>query len=219
MAGGFFAPDYAVELLLNRFRDNADLSFADRDFVDRTDGSNFGGGAAEENLVGDVERFARDLLLDDFDAEIEGDLHYRITRDAGQNGVAEWRRLQNAITHHEYVLARTLADVAVYVERNAFGVAVHDGFHFNELTVHVIRAWLGDGGQRVGRDPGPGRDAHVNALASVSSEIFSPGIIADVNLGRRIERVDARFAVSTQNHRANVAGPHAILADQFEHPA
>src|SRR5271166_1268862 len=186
VAVSFFAADHAVELLLNRFRDDTDLSFADRDFVDRTDGGNFGGSAAEENLVSDVERFARDLLLDDFDAEIEGDLHHRIARDAGKNGVAERRRLQHAVADDEYVFARPLADVAVYVERDAFGVAVDNGFHFNELRVHVIRACLGNGGQRVGRDAGPGRDAYINALAGVGSEIFSPWIIADVNLGRRI---------------------------------
>ena len=72
------------------------------------------------------------------------------------------------------VLARAFADVTVGVQRDAFGVAVGDGLHPDELRVHVIRAGLGQRGQRIGRHAGPTRDADVHALASASSPRYLP---------------------------------------------
>ena len=48
-------------------------------------------------------------------------------------------------------------------------------------------------------------------------QIFSPGIIADVNLGGRVERVHSGFAVAAQHNGTDVAGPHAVVLDQVGH--
>jgi len=63
---------------LNRFRDRSNNTLAHADFVYGPDGRDFGGGAREEDLVGDVERLAGKLLLDDLDAQVAGDLQNRI---------------------------------------------------------------------------------------------------------------------------------------------
>src|ERR1700722_41111 len=118
--------------------------------------------------------------------------------------------------HDKDVLAGAFADKSVHVERNAFDVAVDDGFHFDELRVHVVSASFGHRRKRVRGQPRPGRDAYVAALG-FAAQIFSPRIINDVNLGGRIEGVDAGFSVAAQHDGPNVAGPHAVVADSFEH--
>jgi len=65
-----FAVHDPVEFLLDRLRDGSNLPFAYGDPVDRTDRGDLGGCAGEENFVGDVKRFTRNLLLDDLDAEV-----------------------------------------------------------------------------------------------------------------------------------------------------
>ena len=49
------------------------FAVADEDAIDGADGRDFGGGAGEEDFVGDVEHLARKRLLDDRDAEVAGD--------------------------------------------------------------------------------------------------------------------------------------------------
>ena len=51
----------------------AGLAVLDQDAVDGADGRDLGGGAGEEDLVGDVEDLARERLLDDRDAEVAGE--------------------------------------------------------------------------------------------------------------------------------------------------
>src|SRR6202007_1613479 len=58
------------KLLLQRLGDGAAGTFADLNAVDRAQGADFGGGACEENFVGDVEHFARDHLLADLDLQV-----------------------------------------------------------------------------------------------------------------------------------------------------
>jgi len=49
----------AEEFVADFFGDFAGLSVGDEDAVDGADGLNLGSGAGEEDLVGDVEQFAR----------------------------------------------------------------------------------------------------------------------------------------------------------------
>src|SRR5579864_1096401 len=119
--------------------------------------------------------------------------------------------------HQKQILARALADEAANIERDAFRVAVDDGFHLDELGVHVVRAGLRHGRQRIGRQSRPRRDTYVAAIG-LAAQIFSPRIIDDVDLGRRVERVHACLAISAQHNWAHVAGPRAIVADDVEHP-
>src|SRR5258708_5381171 len=214
MAVGFLTSYDGVELLLDGFSDRSDTAVAHADLVDRTDGRDFGGGAGEEDFVGNVERFARDLLFDNLDPQVASDLHDRVAGDAGQHGVTQRRGLQDAISHDEQILAGALAYVAVDVEGDAFRVAIDDRFHLDQLRVHVVGAGLGHGGQCVGSNAGPRGDTDVDALVGVGAEIFSPRVVTDVDLGGRVEGVDASFAVSAKDDGPNVAGPHAVLLDQ-----
>src|SRR5579872_756135 len=118
--------------------------------------------------------------------------------------------------HHENILAGAFAYEAVDIERDAFGKAVYDGLHFDELRIHVVRARFGHGGQGVGSDAGPGRDANIAAIV-FAAKIFSPRIIDDVDLGGRVEGIDARFAIAAQDDGADIAGPAAVAADGFAH--
>src|SRR3989304_1240930 len=63
VAVGLRALDQAEELLLELLRHRAALAAADLDLVDGADGRDFGGGAAEKALVGDVEHLAGNGLL------------------------------------------------------------------------------------------------------------------------------------------------------------
>src|SRR5579864_406374 len=118
--------------------------------------------------------------------------------------------------HQEQVLARALTDESAHVERDTFRVAVDDGFHLDELGVHVVRAGLRHCRQRIGSQPRPRRDTHVAAIG-LAAQIFSPRIIDDVDLGRRVERVHACLAISAQHNWAYVAGPRAVVPDHIEH--
>src|ERR1700687_5514845 len=194
MAVALLAAHDCVKLLLQRFGDGADRAFADLDLIDRTDRGDLRGGAGEERLIGDVEHLARNHLLDNWNAQVAGDLQHRVARDPRQHGVAQRSGNQLVVLHQEQVLTRALADEAADVERDAFHVAVDDGFHLYELRVHVVGPGLGHGGQRVGRQPRPRRDAHVAAFA-LPAQILSPRIIDDVNLGGRVERVHAGLTI------------------------
>src|SRR5947208_6087239 len=57
---------------------------ADLAVVDRADRDHLGGGAGEEGLVGEVEVVAQELLLLHRVAEVAGDGHDRVARDAGE---------------------------------------------------------------------------------------------------------------------------------------
>ena len=123
------------------------------------------------------------MLLDDLDAEVARDLHDRVASDSGEHGIAEWSGVQHAVADDEEIFAGAFADEAVDVECDAFGVAVDDGLHLDELRIHVVRAGFGHNGQRVGSDARPGRDANVDSLTGIGAQIFSPGVIADVDFG------------------------------------
>ena len=142
------------------------------------------------------------------------DVQHRVTGDARQNAVAQRRRVDAVLVHDEDVLARTLADVAVDVERNALAVAVHDGFHLDQLRVHVVGAGLGHGRHGVGRQPRPRRNADVHAVVAIgAAQILAPLVIGDVNLGGRVERIDADLAVTAQHDGADIAGRHFVGGD------
>src|SRR5204862_3054783 len=122
------AADVGEELLLQSLRDRTATAVADRDLVDRADGSDFGRGSSEEDFVGDVQHLARDERLDDFEAEVAGDSENARARNAAEDRGAEGRSEDAAVANDEDVLAGSFADVSVYVERDAFGVPVDRGF-------------------------------------------------------------------------------------------
>src|SRR5206468_1522053 len=103
------------------------------DAVDRADGRDLRRGAAEEDLVGDVQHLAWDHLLHYLDAQFARDSNDRVTSDARQHRIAQRCGQQGVILYQEDVLARAFAHVAVHVQRDTFDVSIGDGFHLDEL--------------------------------------------------------------------------------------
>src|SRR5581483_8824282 len=164
VAIGHGSMDDPEELLLDRTCDRSESAFANANLVHRADRSDLRRGAGKKDLVGQVKHFAGDHLLDDRDIQVARDLDNGIARDSRQNRVAQGGGHEHALADDKQVLARALADVAVGVKRNAFGVAVEDGLHLDELRVHVVCGALGHGGQGVGGNTRPGGDAYVHTL-------------------------------------------------------
>src|SRR5581483_6753067 len=150
VAVGHGAMDDPEELLLDRTCDRSESTLANANLVHRADRSDLRRGAGKEDLVGQVKHFAGDHLLNDRDIQVARDLDNGIARDSRQNRVAQGSGHERALAEDEQVLARALADVAVGVKRNAFGIAVENGLHLDELRVHVVCGALGHGRQGVG---------------------------------------------------------------------
>src|SRR5581483_5902012 len=142
VAVGHGAVDHPEELLLDRTRDRSESAFANANLVHRADRSDLRRAAGKKDLVGQVKHFAGDHLLDDRDIQVARDLDNGIARDSRQNRVAQGGGHEHALADDKQVLARALADVAVGVKRNAFGVAVEDGLHLDELSsCSLRRSW------------------------------------------------------------------------------
>src|SRR5688500_12770595 len=139
---GRFAVDDIEEPALNCFGDRSAAAVAYRNLVNRPDRRQLDGRPNEEYLVGDVEHFARDVLLRHAIAEILGDLYHHVARDAWQNRRAQRRRMDDAVADDEDVLAAALTHKAERIERNAFAVAVGFSLHTDERGVRVVAAGL-----------------------------------------------------------------------------
>src|SRR5215471_11074538 len=114
--------------------------------------------------------------------------------------------------HQKQVLSRTFADESARIERNAFDVPVGNGFHLDELRVHVVRPSFRHRGQSVGSEPSPRRNANVHTL-TIAAKILSPRIVTNVDLDWAVQRVYARVAISAKPHRADVARPSAVVGN------
>ena len=210
--------DNPEEFLLQLLRDRAAPSLADRNAVHRADGRDLGGGAGEEYFIGDVQQFPRDDGLHYRDSKVARQRDDAVAGDAREHRSAQRRREDLAVAHHEDVLARSFADVAGGVQRDALAVAVDQSFHLDELRVHVIGARFGEGGQRVRRDAGPTGDAHVHALHErFLAEVLAPFPARDVNVDGVLEPVDPDFPVTAQRDGAEIARIHLVQPHQFLH--
>ena len=87
---------------------------------------------------------------------------------------------EDVTANDEEVFARALGEIAVYIQRDAFGVAVDLGFHADQLRVHVVGAGLGERWHGVGREARPAGDADVGAF--VAGDVLAPGEVGDVDL-------------------------------------
>src|SRR5207237_10639997 len=103
-------------------------SLDDSQAGDAADRCDFGRGAAEEDFVGDVEGLARDERLDDLVAVVAGDAADTVAGNPGKDRGTEGRGEDAAVADEEDVFAGAFADVAVNVERDAFGVIVRRRF-------------------------------------------------------------------------------------------
>ena len=97
---------------LDLLGDRAARAGADLDAVEFADGRDFGGGAGEEGLVGDVDLVARDALLHDLDAEVLADVEHGVAGDAVQRAGRQVGRVDHAVLDDEDVLARAFGDEA-----------------------------------------------------------------------------------------------------------
>jgi len=77
-------------------------------------------------------------MFDDGDVEIAAQAQDGVPGNAGENGVAEWRRIDLAVTHDKNIFARAFTDVAGGIESNSLVVAVDVGFHPDELRVEIV---------------------------------------------------------------------------------
>src|ERR1017187_7697016 len=99
------AINHAEEFFLQPLGDGAPAAGADGDPVDRADRRNFRRRAAEENLVGDVQQFARNDALHYRDARFPGQREDGVARDAGKDASAQRRRVDLTVPHYKDVLA------------------------------------------------------------------------------------------------------------------
>ena len=121
-------------------RDLAGDARADRVVVDLADRDELGGGAAEEDLVGEVELGAREVALDDLDPEVARDLQDGLAGDAVEDRGRLRRRGDHAVLDDVDVLARPLAHVAVVVEEDRLVVAGLVALDLGQDRVEVLAA-------------------------------------------------------------------------------
>src|SRR6185437_10590375 len=134
-----------------------------------------------------------------------------------QRGISERRRVNRAVHHHENIFARPFADITVYIERDAFGVAIRSSFHADEPRVHIVRRGLSHLRQRIGRGAIPGTDADVDTLAqSFLAEIFAPFPAGKVDVDGAVVRIHASIAVAAEHDGPQVTGADFIFANQIE---
>ena len=207
-AVGFEAVGDAEEFVGDFLGDIAGFSVGDDDVVDGADGRDLGGCAGEKDLVGDIEQFTGDGLLDDGVAEVAGDGDNAVAGDAGESRVAELRSVENAAADYEDVLARALADQSVDIQGDALLVAVDLSLHMDELGVHVVCAGLGERGHSVGGETIPTGDANVSA--AVAGDVLAPGKVGDVDLDGRTLGADANFTIAAERDGADVARGNLI---------
>ena len=136
-------------------------------------GSQVGGRAGQENLVGQVQLAAVDGPFHDLQAELGlGNLYDGVPGDAGQNVVFQDRGDQPAVIHQEDVLAGPFAYVAVLVEDDSLVEPGQGGFGFSQNAVDVDTANLEACRNHGIVHPPPRRSA---APQSVGAQVIAEG--------------------------------------------
>ena len=126
--------------------------------------------------------------------------------------------MELAIANDKDVFAGAFANGSQMVERDAFGVAVGDGLHLDQLGVEVVAAGLGEGGQGIGRDPLPTGDADVYAIFEcLGAQVLAPFPAGQVDVDRVLQRIDANLAIAAQRNRPDVARGQPVHRNQFHH--
>ena len=144
--------------------------------------------------------------------------NHGVARNARQHGSGKRRRIDFAVADDEDIFAAAFAHMAAGIERDALGIAVGDRFHLDELGVHIVGRSLGHGRQGVGRNPLPGGNAHIHAVAQrFVAQVFPPRPRQDVNLNGILQGIDTHFTFAAKRHRAEVAVLDVVDAHQFHH--
>lgn len=118
-----FAGEEAKERLLNSGCDRTAFARANRQFIDRANRRHLSRSTSEEEFVRQVEHFARQVLFAHLVSQLARQGDHRIAGDARQQRRCDRRRVDDAVTDEEQILARSFGDPAMHIERNAFGVA------------------------------------------------------------------------------------------------
>src|SRR6478735_7930754 len=111
--------------------------------VDRRHRRHLGGRAAQEHLVRVVEVRAHQADLTYLVAQLGGDPHHAVAGDARQAGVADRRRVDDAVTDDEHVLARAVGDEPLLVQQDRLLVATARRLVLGEHRVDVLAGRLG----------------------------------------------------------------------------
>src|SRR5918999_4053501 len=184
----------AEVLSLNRARHRSRLAVADGDPVDRANGRDFGRRATEEELVRDVQKLARKLLLTHVIPKVGRDAHDGVARDPLKNAGADGGRVDHAVAHREQVLAAPLGNEAEGVEHDALDVVVLPRLELRQLRVEVVARGLRQRRRRIRRGPAPARNADVSAvLQRLGTEIGAPLPGNDERLDRYIDWQNAHL--------------------------
>src|SRR5580658_3219848 len=218
MAIGRCAVYESKELLLQPLGNRTAMALAHWDAGDRANGRDFRGGSGKEHLVGDVQHLARHDGFDHRNIQILGQANHGVARDAGQHRCAQRRGVQAPVADQEDIFAGPLADVAGFIERDAFRIAIGDGLHFDELRIHVIGARFGQGGQGIGGDALPTRNADIHAAGEgFFAQILAPDPAGQIDVHGVVQRIYADVAIGADGDGPDVAGVHVVDANQFLH--
>src|SRR6185312_789089 len=183
--------------------------------VHRADRCYFGGGAAHEDLVGEVKVFAGQVAFDHGNAVVARQRDDGIAGDAVEERGADRRGVQRAVENEEHVFARAFTEQSGGRERDAFAEAALARFTRDQLAGQIIARGLCARGNRVGRKALPARHARGNAsLQGFRSEVRTHRPTGDGQADRRV-RGDAETAESAERARTQVGLFEAVLLQDF----
>ena len=160
------APHHLMEQRFQAGDDGAGLPVPDPVAVDADDGLDFDGGAAEEDLVGDVQLGALHVALKDGDVQLVfQQFADGLAGDALEDAGADRRRDGDAVADDEDAGVACFGDLALLVENDAVVVAVDPGLGGDVAAVLVVADCLGTGRHHVVGDSVPTADVAVGQLA------------------------------------------------------
>src|SRR2546423_3985668 len=216
--GPVFAIPAAHDLeiqFLQPLDDRPDLAIADEPAVDVDHRRNLGAGAAEEDLVGNVELGAVDRALEDFHAELGTEqLDHGEPGEALENIVGRRRREHLAVANHEDILGAALADMALMRQHDGLVEAVFLGLRFGKCGVDINAGDLCPGRRRIVVDPSPARDHAVDA--SLDVDVVAEGRHVDGKRIFEIVKPDADLFGALEGKGSDVYVLAEVVApDQF----
>src|SRR5688572_30767986 len=194
-------PAYRVEVGPRHLtRDRAGPAVADLAPVDLDDRADLGAGAAQEDLVGDVQLGTVDRALDDLVPHVgPRDVDEPAARDALEDVVGHGRRDEDTPLDYEQVLGAALADVPIGGQDDGLVESVELRLALCERTVHVGAGDLSarrDGvviGPAPAADLGPDAALGVDVLAERDAEDGDVGVeVVEANPDRLGALIDDR---------------------------
>lgn len=205
-----FAVEQTEEQLLQLTRDRAGFAGADLAAVDGADRGDFGGGAAHEEFVAEVEIFAREVAFDDAETGVLRQREDGVAGNAVEQCGADRGGVQFVAEDEEQVFARAFAEQAGRSEGDAFAEAQATRFAGDELAGEIIAAGFRARGNGVRCEALPTGDAGVDALLQhAGAEVLAHLPCRDGHVGGRVGG-QAEAAQSAVRDRAQIIGGEVI---------